>query len=251
MEIAVCVKRVPLVGSTFILTDDAMAIDTSRIGATLSPHEENAVEAAVRLIEVHGGSITLFSVGSAQAEEQLREQLAIGADRAVLIETEGTEIDSQATAAVLAQAIDQDTTDFDLVLLGTESADSGGYQTGIRIAHALGRPVVTNVKGLDITDNKATCERAVGAIREVYEVQLPAVISVLDGLNIPRYPSVPGRIKARKKPVDRLSIAIPEPTTIRTSLRVPQSADKGAINLGSGQQGAKAFVEVFKQIGVM
>jgi electron transfer flavoprotein beta subunit len=77
------------------------------------------------------------------------------------------------------------------------------------------------------------------------------VISVLDGLNIPRYPSVPGRIKARKKPVDRLSIAIPEPTTIRTSLRVPQSADKGAINLGSGQQGAKALVEVFKQIGVM
>ena len=190
-------------------------------------------------------------MGSAQAEEQLREQLAIGADRAVLIETEGTEIDSQATAAVLAQAIDQDTTDFDLVLLGTESADSGGYQTGIRIAHALGRPVVTNVKGLDITDNKATCERAVGAIREVYEVQLPAVISVLDGLNIPRYPSVPGRIKARKKPVDRLSIAIPEPTTIRTSLRVLQSADKGAINLGSGQQGAKALVEVFKQIGVM
>ena len=63
MDIAVCVKRVPLVGSTFILTDDAMAIDTSRIGATLSPHEENAVEAAVRLIEVHGGSITLFSVG--------------------------------------------------------------------------------------------------------------------------------------------------------------------------------------------
>ena len=239
MEIAVCVKRVPLVGSTFILTDDAMAIDTSRIGATLSPHEENAVEAAVRLIEVHGGSITLFSVGSTEAEEQIREQLAIGADRAVLIETDGTEIDSQATAAVLAQAIDQDATEFDLVLLGSESADSGGYQTGIRIAHALGRPVVTNVKGLAITDNRATCERAVGSTREVYEVQLPAVICVLDGLNIPRYPSVPGRIK------------IPESTTIRTSLRVPQSANKGAIDLGSGQDGAKALVEVFKQIGVI
>jgi electron transfer flavoprotein beta subunit len=77
------------------------------------------------------------------------------------------------------------------------------------------------------------------------------VICVLDGLNIPRYPSVPGRIKARKKPVDRLSITIPESTTIRTSLRVPQSANKGAVDLGSGQDGAKALVEVFKQIGVM
>jgi electron transfer flavoprotein beta subunit len=251
MEIAVCVKRVPLVGSAFMLTDDSMSIDTSRIGATLSPHEENAVEAAVRLIETHGGSITLFSVGGADAEEQLREQLAIGADRAVLIDTEGVEIDSKATAALLAQAIKDDSIDFDLVILGSESADSGGYQTGIRIAHALGRPVVTNVKGLNIEANKATCERAVGSTREVYEVTLPAVITVLDGLNIPRYPSVPGRIKARKKPVDKVSITIPAQTTVRTTLRVPVSTSKGATNLGTGPDAAKALVAVLKQIGVM
>jgi electron transfer flavoprotein beta subunit len=251
MEIAVCVKRVPLVGSTFILTDDSMSIDTARIGATLSPHEENAVEAAVRLIETHGGSITLFSVGSTESEEQLREQLAIGADRAVLIETDGAEVDSKATAAMLAQAIGEDTTNFDLVLLGSESVDSGGYQTGIRISHALGLPVVTNVKGLNIEGSKATCERAVGSSREIYEVNLPAVVTVLDGLNIPRYPSVPGRIKARKKPIDRVSVTIPALTSIRTALRVPVSTSKGATNLGTGPEAAKALVEVFKQIGVM
>jgi len=251
MEIAVCVKRVPLVGSTFILNDDSMSIDTSRIGATLSPHEENAVEAAVRLIEAHGGSITLFSVGSTESEEQLREQLAIGADRAVLVETDGSEVDSKAAAAMLAQAINQDATNFDLILLGSESVDSGGYQTGIRISHALGLPVVTNVKGLSCDEGTATCERAVGTSREVYEVNLPAVITVLDGLNIPRYPSVPGRIKARKKPIDKVIITIPAPTSIRTSLRVPVSTSKGATNLGTGQEAAKALVDVFKQIGVI
>ena len=152
---------------------------------------------------------------------------------------------------MLAQAIKDDSTDFDLVILGSESADSGGYQTGIRIAHALGRAVVTNVKGLSIEANKATCERAVGSTREVYEVTLPAVITVLDGLNIPRYPSVPGRIKARKKPVDKVSITIPAQTTVRTTLRVPVSTSKGATNLGTGPDAAKALVEVLKQIGVM
>ena len=82
MDVLVCIKRVPMVGSALILKDDGSELDTSRLGFQLSPHEENAVEAAVQLIEQHGGTVTLLTLGTAEAEEQLREQLAIGADRA-------------------------------------------------------------------------------------------------------------------------------------------------------------------------
>jgi len=249
MDIAVCIKRVPLVGSAFVLTDDNMEIDTSRIGFTLSPHEECAVEAAVQLVEEHGGTVTLITLGTAEAEEQLREQLAIGADRAILIETDGTEPDPQATAAALAAACEGQ--NFDLVILGSESADIGGSQTGIRLAHKLGYPVVTNVKHLSVADGVATCERAVGTGRERYTAPLPAVLTVKDGLNIPRYPSVPGRIKARKKPVDKVPATIAEARVEKVRLVVPPAQNKGATDLGSGQPAAAAIVDVMKQIGVL
>ncbi len=208
MEILVCIKRVPAVGSALVLTDDSMDVDTRRLGFQLSPHEENAVEAAVQLIEQHGGSVTLLSMGTAESEEQLREQLAIGADRAIIAVTDGTEPDPQATVAASSSRPSAPTARRSISSCSVRSRPtSGGYQTGIRLAHALGLPVVTNVKGLVIDDGKARCERAVGTEREVYEVSLPAVLTVKDGLNIPRYPSVPGRIKARKKPVTTHEVA--------------------------------------------
>jgi electron transfer flavoprotein beta subunit len=205
----------------------------------------------VQLIEQHGGSVTLLTLGTPEAEEQLREQLAIGADRAIIALTDGTEPDSQATAAGLVEAIQQDGTAFDVILLGSESADIGGYQTGIRIAHALGLPVVTNAKGLVIADGVARCERAVGSEREVYEVPLPAVITVKDGLNIPRYPSVPGRIKARKKPVDTVTVTLPEARVVKGRLVVPPPKDKGTKVLDANAEGAVALVGLFKEIGVL
>lgn len=251
MEIAVCIKRVPLLGSAIVLTPDSMAIDTSKLGFGLSPHEECAVEAAVQLVEANGGSVTLFSMGHVDGEEQIREQLAIGADRAVLIDTQGVEPDPQASATALAEAISAQDTTFDLVIMGSESADYGGSQTGIRVAHKLGLPVVTSVKGLKVDAGVATCERAVGSTREVYTVPLPAVITVKDGLNIPRYASVPGRMKARKKPVDITQVTIAEPRITTKKFTIPEQEAKGATSLGSGEEAAAALVDVLKQIGVL
>lgn len=251
MDVLVCIKRVPMVGSALILKEDGSELDTSRLGFQLSPHEENAVEAAVQLIEQHGGTVTLLTLGTAESEEQLREQLAIGADRAIIALTDGTEPDSQATASALVQAIRADGAAFDVILLGAESADIGGYQTGIRIAHALGLPVVTNVKGLAIADGTARCERAVGSEREVYQVPLPAVITVKDGLNIPRYPSVPGRIKARKKPVETIEVTLESPRVVKGRLVVPPPKDKGTVVLEPTAAGAAALVDVFREIGVL
>jgi len=251
MEICVCIKRVPLLGSSIVLTDDALAIDTKRLGFTLSPHEECAVEAAVQLVEQHGGSITLLCLGTAEAEEQLREQLAIGADRAILLQADTDEADPQATAELLADAILADDRQFDLILLGSESADTAGYQTGIRLAYRLGRPIITNAKGLTINDGHVTCERAVGSSREVYRAPLPAIVTTKDGLNIPRYPSVPGRIKARKKPVEMKEVTVPAARLRKQRLVVPASQAKGAEDLGTGATAAAGIVEVMRQIGVL
>jgi electron transfer flavoprotein beta subunit len=251
MDILVCIKRVPLSGGKFTITDDGLDIETARLGFTISPHEEVAVEEAVRLVEQHGGSVTVLTLGPAEAEEQIREQMAIGADRGILIETDGQEWDPQATASAIAEAIVADDTSFDLVIMGNESADASGYQVGIRVAHALGRPVVTGVKAMTVDDGRVTCERPTASARERYEVPLPAVVTVLDGLNVPRYPSVPGRIRAKKKPVDRRTPDRPEPRLQKTRLVVPQTEAKQAAVLGTGPEAAPAVVEIFKQIGVI
>lgn len=251
MDVLVCIKRVPLSGGKFTITDDGLDIESAKLGFTISPHEEVAVEEAVRIAEKDGGTVTVLTLGPPEAEEQIREQMAIGASRGILIETDGQEWDPQGTATAIADAINADETDFDLIIMGNESADASGYQVGIRVAHKLGRPIVTGVKGITITDGKATFERPVKTGREMYEVPLPAVVTVLDGLNIPRYPSVPGRIRAKKKPIERLNPERPEPKLEKTRLEVPAMESKQAQVLGNGPEAAPAVVEIFKQIGVI
>lgn len=251
MEVLVCIKRVILAGNTFTLNDDKTDVDTRHLGYTLSPHEESAVEAAVRLNEEFGGTTTLLTLGHVESEEQIRSQMAIGPDRAILLETDGSEWDPQATADALVNAIKNDGTQFDVIIFGSESADTAGYQTGIRVAHALGLPVVTNVKGLSVANGVARCERAVGTVREIYEVPLPAVLTVKDGIAIPRYPSVPGRIKARKKPMDVIPVSKPSAKLEKVSLELPPVKAKGATVLGSGPEAAEKIVEIFREIGVL
>ncbi len=251
MNVLVCLKRVPLAGSTFLLTPDSTEIDTKHLGFGISPHEENAVEAGVQLIEQMGGALTLLTLGPTEAEEQLRSQLAIGASRAILVETEGEDWDPQATAAALVEAIKAEETQFDLLLFGAESADSAGYQIHIRIAHALGLPIVTNVKSMKIANGIAECERVAGTSREIYQTPLPAVITVRDGLNIPRYPSVPGRIQARKKPIDHKKPTPRVPKLEKVSLSIAPSNTAGAQILGKGAEAVPALVEVLKAIGIL
>ena len=171
MRILVCVKRVPLTGGRMVLTADEQAIETRHLGFTISPHEECGVEQAVRLVEQHGGEATVLTLGPAEAEEQVRDCLAIGADRGILLETDGEEWDPQATAAAIVEAIEAERAaggDYDLIVFGNESADAGNYQVGIRVAHALGRPIATGLKGLSVEDGRARCEQEVAGGRDVY-----------------------------------------------------------------------------------
>jgi electron transfer flavoprotein beta subunit len=253
VRILVCVKRVPLTGGRMVLTADEQALETRHLGFTISPHEECGVEEAVRLVEQHGGEVTVLTLGPAEAEEQIRETLAIGADRGVLLAVDGEEWDPQGTTAAILQAIRDEQAaggDFDLVIFGNESADSGNFQVGIRVAHALGRPVVTGLKGLSVEDGRARCEQEVSGGRDVYDVPLPAVVTVLEGINLPRYPSVPAKLRARQKPVETRTPERPEPRLEKLRLVLPPGQGKQAEILGRGPDAAPAVVGVMQDLGV-
>ena len=251
MRILVCVKRVPLTGGRMVLTADEQAIETRHLGFTISPHEECGVEEAVRIAEQHGGEVVVLTLGPPEAEEQLRDMLAVGADRAVLLTNDSDrEWDAQATASAIVSVVEADGDDFDLIVFGNESADSGGFQVGIRVAYALGRPVVTGLKGLSIEDGRARCEQEVTGGRDVYRVPLPAVVTMLEGINLPRYPSVPAKLRARQKPVDKRTPERPEPRLEMRRLVVPPGQGKQAEVLGHGAEAAPKVVEMMRDIGV-
>jgi len=254
MNILVCVKRVPATGSKIVLTADGQDIDTRYLGFTISPHEECAVEEAVRLIEAQGGSSTVLTLGPEAAAEQLRDAMALGIDSAILLETDGRDWDASATADAIIAAIRQKEAagkPFDLILFGNESADSGGFQVGIRVAYALDRPVVTGLKELKVEGGQVRAAREAGGGREVYQFGLPAVVTVKEGLNLPRYPSLPGRLKAKKKPLERIPSAWPGSTLEKVRLKLPSEAAHQVEVLGHGPAAASRAVEVFRTLGLL
>jgi electron transfer flavoprotein beta subunit len=251
MNILVCVKRVPLTGGKITLTEDEQAIQTRHLGFTVSPHEECAAEEAIRLVEAHGGESVVLTLGPAEAEEQLRDMMAIGVDRGIHLVTDGGEWDPQATAAAIVDAIRADGTQFDLLLFGNESADAGNYQVAVRVAHALGLPVVNGIKAITADDHTVRCEREVASGRDVYAVPMPAVVSVLEGINLPRYPSVPGRMRAKRKPLGTSEPARARPRLEMVRLKLPAGSSKQAEVLGHGPDAAPRVVEILSEIGVI
>src|SRR5215213_2461559 len=231
MNILVCVKRVPQTGGRIVLTPDGQAIDTRFLGATISPHEECGVEEAVRIVEKEGGSSAVLTLGPAESEEQLRDAMAIGIDRAILLETSGGEWDPVSTAGAIAETIEsQEAANgaFDLVLFGNEAADTGDFQVGVRVAVALGRPIINGIKEVALHDDRKAVfakREAPGGGWETYELPLPAVLGVKEGLNLPRYPSVPGRLRAKKKEVVRISPERRPGGPTKQRLRLPKAPD--------------------------
>ena len=248
-NVLVCVKRVVDSSSEVVLTDDAQAVDGRFAGFTMSAHEECAVELAVQVAAATGGEATVLTLGDADAVEQLRSALAVGCTAATHVVADAQTFGPADVAREIAAAVkDQN---HDLVLLGNDAADSGDFQVGIRLAYELGWPVVNGVTTVAVADGVVTASGDSEDGRETYRVPLPAVVTILEGGVDPRYPTVPGRMKAKKVPIDeRRPVAEPAgPNRVR--LLLPPPSPSNVQVLGKGADAAPAVVDLFERLGVL
>ncbi len=260
MRILVCVKRVPAVGSRINVSADSQQVDTAHLGFTTSPHEECAVEEAVQIAERLDGDghvIVVLTLGPADAADQLRYAASVGGTELVLVSADGgLDWDPQHTAAALTAAVQElEAADgeFDLILFGNESADSGNFQVGIRVAYALGRPIVNGIKGIDVTGSGIVARRETDAGYEVYELETPCALGIKEGINLPRYPTMKGRLASRKTQIAELGC---DPMAAaggqaRVKLHRPPEPASTTVMLGDSAAAAPAVVDLLDELGVL
>ncbi len=206
MDIVVLVKQVPDTESLVQIAADGVSIRKEDIKWVMNPYDELAVEEALRIKEAKGGTVTVVSVGAPKAQETIRTALAMGADKGILVNDPKAEGgDALATAKVLAAAVKS--TPFDLVIAGQRAVDEDNYQVGAAVAELLGIPHVSLVMKAELLDGKIRCHRTVEGGTMVVEAPLPALFTTQRGLNEPRYASLPGIMKAKKKPLEVKSLA--------------------------------------------
>lgn len=208
MDIIVCIKRVPETAEAdLILTPDKKAVQEKGLVFDINEWDNYAVEEAVRLKEQFGGTVTVVTVGGPDGEDVLRRGLAMGADAAIRVDLEeANAADGWSMANTLAAAVKD--LPRDLVMCGVQAADDGMGQVGPALAALLGLPHATLVTSLEIDGNRATCRRELeGGWEEEVAVNLPALLTIQSGINVPRYVSVLGIRKVRKKPVDQKTAA--------------------------------------------
>ncbi|OCA85323.1 electron transfer flavoprotein subunit beta/FixA family protein [Pseudobacillus wudalianchiensis] len=172
----------------------------------INPYDEYAVEEAIQVRDDQGGEVTVVSIGCEEAEKQLRTALAMGADKAVLINSEDDveDGDQYTTAKIIAEYLKDKQAD--LIITGNVAIDSGSGQVGPRVAEMLGIPAITTITNLEIDGHTVTVVRDVEGDSETIEASLPLLVTAQQGLNEPRYPSLPGIMKAKKKPLEELEL---------------------------------------------
>ncbi len=201
MEIIVLLKQVPATESLIVIADDGVSIKTDDIKWVINPYDEFAVEEALRIKEAHGGSVTILSAGPDKTAEAIRTALAMGADKGLLINDPAVEdLDGLGTARVLAAALKK--IPFDLIIAGQRAVDDDNYLVGPATAEFLGIPHISMVIGQEISDKKIKCQRTVEGGTVTLEASLPLLFTTQRGLNEPRYASLPGIMKAKKKPLE-------------------------------------------------
>jgi electron transfer flavoprotein beta subunit len=253
-NVLVCVKRVPDSSSEVVLTEDAQAVDGRFAGFTMSPHEECAVELAVQITGATDGEATVLTLGDDDAVEQLRSALAVGCHAATLVSAEAATFGPADVAREIAAVVrghEADGRAHDLVLLGNDAADSGDFQVGIRLGYELGRPVVNGAKVVSVDDGQVTARVEGPDGVETYLVPLPAVVTIREGGVEPRYPSVPGRMKAKKVQVEERTPSAEPSGAKRVKLLLPPPVPSNVQVLGTGAAAAPAVVDRFEELGVL
>lgn len=253
-NVLVCIKRVPQTSGEVVLTEDAMSVDARNVGYTVSSHEECAIELAVQIAQATGGVATVLSLGPDDAVEQLRNAVAVGCGAAVLVEADAEAYGPADVASAIAAEVGRradDGTTYDLVLVGNDAADSGDFQVGVRLAYALDRPVLTGISTVDVTDGTVVAQGAGPEGTEIFELPVPAVVAVQEGGVAPRYPSIPGRMKAKRTQVDTVK-PVPAPAgSGRVRLKLPPAQASSVEILGEGPEAAPALVDLLFELKVV
>ena len=206
MNIVVCVKQVPDTGSERTLRPADSTVDREGADALINVLDEYAIEEGLRLAEAHGGEVTIMTMGPARASESIRKALSMGADKAVHIVDDGLAgSDAPATSEAIAAALGR--IEFDLVILGSESTDARMGVLAAMLAERLGVPQLSLASQVDVDGTAISIRRQADYGYDTVEATLPAVVSVVEKINEPRYPSFKGIMAAKKKPVETLSLA--------------------------------------------
>ncbi|MFW6078655.1 MAG: electron transfer flavoprotein subunit beta/FixA family protein [Gemmatimonadota bacterium] len=246
MRIVVCIKRVPDTAARVKVSDDGESIDPSGLKYVVSPYDEFAIEAALRLKDEAGGEgeVAVVTLGDESAAEQLRSGLAMGADRAVLLKGAAETPDGLAVAKALAGALEA--LEADLVLFGMKAVDDDQQQVGPMVAELMGRGCATVVAEMELEDGAVVCRREVEGGVEVVEIPLPAVVTVTKGAYEPRYPSLKGIMAAKRKPLEEREAEVPAGRIALRELSSPPERPEGRI-VGEGADAVPELVRLLRE----
>ncbi len=242
MEILVCISRVPDTATKVKVADDGKHIATQNVKFILNPYDEFAVEEALRLKEKHGGSVTVLTVGGAESTDILRTALAMGADKAVLIQH--ADPDSYQVGVNIAHYAQ--THSFDLILFGRQSIDFDSFQIPPMVAQLLNLPCLTIVSQWTMENGTVKAERDIEGGKEEFETTLPLVASVQKGINEPRYPKLPDIIKAKSKPIETLDPVEAEPQLEILSMEIP-TTERRHIILGDSDEDLDKLIQLLRE----
>jgi electron transfer flavoprotein beta subunit len=255
VEIVVLLKQVPATESFIGIANDGVSIKTDDIKWVINPYDEFAVEEALRIKEAHGGSVSILSVGSEKTVEAIRTALAMGADKGILINVpNGNVYDGLTTAKIISTALKE--TAFDILIAGQRAVDDDNFQVGPATAEFLKIPHMSMVIKQEIIDNNIRCHRTVEGGTIILESPLPILFTTQRGINEPRYASLPGIMKAKKKPIDMKTLTdigldpetVGKPLTKIVSLKTPTERKRGIMIEGdSAQEKAANMVRILHE----
>jgi electron transfer flavoprotein beta subunit len=245
MDIVVCIKRVPATDTAIKIAADGKSIDPAGVSFELNAYDEFALEQALRIKEQLGaGSVTVVTLGSKDAQKELRDALARGADKAVLLTTDQWIFDGASTAQALATWIKS--VPCNLVLCGRQAVDADNNQLPANLAARLGFACVTEVTKLTLENGVFTAERDIEGAREVVTCKTPAVVSCNKGLNEPRYANLKGIMAAKKKPLEEAAAQLPPAALEVVALELPAPRAAGKI-LGNGVDAVPALIQALRE----
>jgi electron transfer flavoprotein beta subunit len=244
VKLAVCVKRVPDMDVRFRIAADNVSVDEAGLKFDLNDFDAWAVEAALRLKDKNAGSeVTVISLGPDVVQETIRKGLSMGADRGVHLKADKVPFDGFAVASALAAELKSG--GYDLILFGKMSPDSSNGVVGQMVGELLDLPCVSAISSLEITGGKGTAKRELEGAQEIVEFPLPAVLTVDEGLNTARLPSLKGIMAAKKKPLESRAAQLPQPQLTVTRLELPPERQAGRI-IGEGAAAVPELVKLLQ-----